>query len=133
MKFGTVIHWTASITFDSFLFFLFSFCFFYRPSSTLYSRSSTSILPDYWGTFCAGVCPKSVFSFLVAAGFEPTSLSLRSGRLDRYTMEAIWLLPRQDFGWHGNSYHLATQLYILHGDIFDRWLEVQKTRGSFNM
>ena len=28
----------------------------------------------------------SVFSFLVAAGFEPTSLSLQSGRINRYTM-----------------------------------------------
>ena len=50
----------------------------------LQRRSSTEILPDYWGTFCAGVCPRSVFSFLVAAGFEPTSLSLRSGRFNRY-------------------------------------------------
>ena len=50
----------------------------------LHCRSSTEILPDYWGTFCAGVCPKSVFSFLVAAGFEPTSLSLRSGCINRY-------------------------------------------------
>ena len=68
------------------VFFLFFFQFFYRSSSALHRRSSTLILPDYWGTFCAGVCPKSIFLFLVAAGFEPTSLSLRSGRFNRYTM-----------------------------------------------
>ena len=50
----------------------------------LHHRSSIEILPDYWGTFCAGICPKSVFSFLVAAGFKPTSLSLQNGRLNRY-------------------------------------------------
>ena len=56
------------------------FRFFYRFSSALHRRSSTEILPEYWGTFCGGVCPRSVFSFLVAAGFEPTFLSLRSER-----------------------------------------------------
>ena len=65
-------------------FFIFFFQLFYRSSSALHRRSSTEILPDYWGTFCAGVCPKSVFSFLVAAGFEPTSWSLPSGRLNHY-------------------------------------------------
>ena len=64
--------------------FFFFFRIFYRSSSALHRRFSTQILPDYWGTFCAGVCPKSVFSFLVAAGFEPTSLSLRSVYLNRY-------------------------------------------------
>ena len=65
-------------------FFSSFFQFFYRSSSALHRRSSTEILPDYWGTFCAGVCPKSVFSFLVAAGFEPTSWSLPSRRLNHY-------------------------------------------------
>ena len=65
-------------TFFSFFFFFlffptFFFSFFsYRSSSALHRRSSTEILPHNWGTFCAGVCPMSVFSFLVAAGFEPT-------------------------------------------------------------
>ena len=68
------------------LFFFFFPFFFYRSSSALHRRSSTSILPHYRGTFCAGVCPKSVFSFLVAAGFEPTSLSLRNGHIHRYTI-----------------------------------------------
>ena len=36
------------------------------------------------GSLILGVCPKSVFLFLVAAGFEPTPLSLGSGRLNRY-------------------------------------------------
>ena len=40
----------------------FCFCFFsYRSSSALHHWSSTEILADYWGTFCAGVCPMSVF------------------------------------------------------------------------
>ena len=51
----------------------FVFLFFYRSSSALDRRSSTQILPNYWGTFCAGVCPMSVFSFLAAGGFEPMS------------------------------------------------------------
>ena len=65
-------------------------CHFFFPVSSiglvrlLHRQSSTEILPDYWGTFCEGVRPKSVFSFLVAVGFEPTSLSLRSVRLNRY-------------------------------------------------
>ena len=61
-------------TFSFLFFFLFLRLFFYRSSLALNHRSSTEILPDYWGTFCAGVCPMSVlFPFLVAAGFEPTS------------------------------------------------------------
>ena len=51
------------------LFYFFS----YRSSLALHRRSSTEILPDYWSTFCAGVYPMSVFSFLAAAGFKPTS------------------------------------------------------------
>ena len=38
---------------------------------------------DYWGTFCAGglvIVQFSFFVFLVAAGFEPTYLSLLRGR-----------------------------------------------------
>ena len=56
------------ISCDFFLFFFIFSQFFYMSSSALHRRSSTEILPDYWGTLCAGVCPKSVFSFLVAAG-----------------------------------------------------------------
>ena len=68
----------------------FSSFFSYRSSSALHRRSSTEILPDYWGTFCAGVYPMPAFSFLVAAGFEPTSLSLRSRRLNRYPILSPW-------------------------------------------
>ena len=53
--------------------FFFFFFFSYRSSSALHRRSSTEILPHYWGTFCAGVCPLCVFSFLAVAGFKPTS------------------------------------------------------------
>ena len=69
--------WSLISTIIFFFFFSFS-----RSSSALHRRSSTAILPNYWGTFCAGVCLKSVFSFPVAAGFEPTSL--RSGCLNHY-------------------------------------------------
>ena len=72
---------------------IFFFFVFFVFSTGLHRRSSTEILPDYWGTFCAGVCPQSVFLFLVAAGFEPTSLSLRSGCLNRYPI----LTPKYDF------------------------------------
>ena len=81
------------------IFYIFFFQFFYRSSSALHRRSSTEILPDHWGTFCAGVCPKSVFSFLVAAGFEPTSLSLGSGRINRYTI----LTPQFVYGGGGGA------------------------------
>ena len=70
------------------------FCF-YRSSSALHRRSSTEILPDYWGTLCAGVCPRSVFSFLVAAGFEPMLLSLRRERPNRYPI----LTPKVVTDW----------------------------------
>ena len=40
--------------------------------------------PDHWATFCGWGLPMSVFSFLVAAGFEPTSLSLGGGCLNHY-------------------------------------------------
>ena len=44
-------------------------------SSAIRSWSSTHVLfLDHWGTFCAGGHPNVHFSFLVAAGFEPTSL-----------------------------------------------------------
>ena len=67
------------------LFFFFFFFFSTGLVWLLHYQSSTEILPDYWGTFCAGFCPMSVFfPFLVAAGFEPTSLSLGGGRLNRY-------------------------------------------------
>ena len=62
----------------------FFFCFFYRSSLALHRRSSTSILPHNWGTFCAGVYPMCVFSFLVAAGFEPMYFSLGSEHLIHY-------------------------------------------------
>ena len=65
---------------DCFVVFLFVF-FLYRRSSATMSWSSTYVLfLDHWGTFCAGGLPKVQFSFLVGAGLEPTSLSLRSGR-----------------------------------------------------
>ena len=58
-----------------FVFFLFGFFwFFYRSSLALHRRSSTEILPDYWATFLWRGPPMSVFSFLVAAGFEHMSL-----------------------------------------------------------
>ena len=58
------------------------FRFFYRSSPALYHLSSTQILLDYWGTFCAGGLPNIQFLFLVAAGFKPTSLWSKCGRLN---------------------------------------------------
>ena len=56
-----------------------------RSSSALHLRSSTKILPDYLGhLLCRGLPNVHLFPFLVAAGFESMSLSLGSGRLNRY-------------------------------------------------
>ena len=84
----------------------FCFVFFYRSSSALQCRSSTEILPDYWGTFCAWVNPVSFFSFLVAAGFEPTSLSLPSRRINRYPI----LTP--NFNYRPLARHTGLGLHI---------------------
>ena len=66
--------------------FFFFFFFFYRSSLALQRHSSTEILLDYWGTFCAGVCPMSIVSFLAAAGFEPTSWCIPCGCLTAATL-----------------------------------------------
>ena len=77
-----------------FVFFCFFFMFFfYRSSSALHCRSSTEILPHNWGTFCAGVCPMCVFSFLVAAGFEPTYFSLGSRHFNHYHYPKLIINP----------------------------------------
>ena len=57
-----------------FLFFFFWFWFLFRPGSALISWSSTQVLVDYWGTFCAGAIPMSIFRFsyqVAVVGFEP--------------------------------------------------------------
>ena len=47
-----------------------SFFFFFlsRPSSALISWSSTQVLVDHWGTFCAGGYPNVHFSFFLPGG-----------------------------------------------------------------
>ena len=42
-------------------FVIFSLFFFYWLSSALISWSSTQVLVDYWGTFCAGDLPMPIF------------------------------------------------------------------------
>ena len=42
-----------------------------RPSSALRRWSSTQVLLDYWGTFCAGSLPKVLFSLLPLMGIKP--------------------------------------------------------------
>ena len=55
---------------NSFLFII--ICrFFFRSSLALYRWSSTQILPDYWGTFCAGGLPNVQFSLVQGPGLEP--------------------------------------------------------------
>ena len=54
------------------LFFL--FVFLSRPSAALMSLSSTQVLVDHWGTFCAGGYPNVHFRFsyqVAVVGFEP--------------------------------------------------------------
>ena len=46
-------------------FFFFFFQFLSRPSSALISWSSTQVLVDHWGTFCAGGYPYVHFSFFL--------------------------------------------------------------------
>ena len=48
-------------------FYLFFF-FLSRPSSALISWSSTQVLVDHWGTFCAGGYPNVHFSFFLPGG-----------------------------------------------------------------
>ena len=48
------------------LFFL--LLFLSRPSSALISWSSTEVLVDHWGTFCAGGYPNVLFSFFLPGG-----------------------------------------------------------------
>ena len=45
------------------VYFGFFFSFLSRPSSALISSSSTQVLVDHWGTFCAGGYPNVHFSF----------------------------------------------------------------------
>ena len=71
---------------ESQLFFSFFFRFFYRSSSALHRRSSTQILLDHGATFCRGSL-SVLFSFLVTAGFEPTSCTLPC---ERRTTAPLW-------------------------------------------
>ena len=48
--------------------FFFFFRFLSRPSSALISWSSTQVLVDHWGTFCAGGYPNVHFSFFLPGG-----------------------------------------------------------------
>ena len=70
------------------IFFIFLFCFrffFYRSSSALNHRSSTEILSRLLGHFSVeGVPHVRFFVSGIAAGFEPTSLSLGGGCLNCY-------------------------------------------------
>ena len=61
------------------LFFSFSF-FFYRSSSALHRQSSTEILFRPLGHLLCRGSPNVRFSFLVAVGFKPKSLSFQCGR-----------------------------------------------------
>ena len=78
---------------DLFSFFSLFFTLFFSLSAGLvqlfHRWSSTQILLYQWATFCGGFLPNVQFCFLVAAGFEPTSLSLRCGR---FTTTLSWPL-----------------------------------------
>ena len=69
--------------------FFFVFFFPHRSNSALHRLSSIEILLDHRATFCAGGLPMSVFLFLAAAGFEPTSWWLPCGRV---TATPLWPL-----------------------------------------
>ena len=49
-------------------FFFLILKFISRPSSALISWSSTQVLVDHWGTFCAGGYPNVHFSFFLPGG-----------------------------------------------------------------
>ena len=53
----------VGMTYNVFVFFQIFFSFSHRPSSALISWSSTQVLVDHWGTFCAGGYPNVHFSF----------------------------------------------------------------------
>ena len=54
---------------------------FYRSSSTLHRRSSTEILPDYWGTFCAGSAQGPFFRFWYQQDSNPCSCPYEANAL----------------------------------------------------
>ena len=78
----TVGDWWKTLKSECRYWLQFSFSFTSAPSSALISWSSTQVLLDRWGTFCAGEPPNVQFwlsTYMAVVGFEPLTSRLPGG------------------------------------------------------